>query len=156
MLKAAAESCEIRQDDHTEREISIEDVHAKDEILSVDMVSEIDAIDGLNHMRCWSLLAICRRLKKVSSMTTGDVESLYAVVCEEYEQRMKSHTTLWKYLKELEHRQLIKTRISTVSDGRGRTTHLSMPHFLLVTLQQVRNVGKKAPVSNLKPDIIIR
>ena len=30
LLKAAAESCEIRQDNHTEREISVEDVHAKD------------------------------------------------------------------------------------------------------------------------------
>ena len=130
LLKAAAESCEIRQDDHTDREISVDDVHAKDEILSVDMVSEIDAIEGLKPHAMLVLLAICRRLKKESSMTTGDVESLYAVVCEEYEQSMKSHTTLWKYLKELENRQLITTRISTVSGGRGRTTHLSMPHFL--------------------------
>ena len=130
LLKAAAESCEIRQDDHTEREISIDDVHAKDEILAVDMVSEIDAIDGLKPHAMLVLLAICRRLKKESSMTTGDAESLYAVVCEEYEETMKSHTTLRKYHKELENRQLIKTRISTVTGGRGRTTHLSMPHFL--------------------------
>ena len=63
-------------------------------------------------------------------MTTGDAEGLYAVVCEEYEETRRSHTTLWKYLKELENRQLINTKISTVTDGRGRTTHLSMPHFL--------------------------
>ncbi len=93
LLKSAAESCEIRQDDHTKREISVDDVHAKDDILSVDMVSEIDAIDGLKNHAMLVLLAICRRLKKESSMTTGDVESLYAVVCEEYEQDMKSHTT---------------------------------------------------------------
>ena len=130
LLKSAAESCEIRQDDHTKREISVDDVHAKDEMLSVDMVSEIDAIDGLNAHAMLVLLAICRRLKKESSMTTGDVENLYAVVCEEYSEDMKSHTTLWKYLKEMENRQLIKTRISTVPGGRGRTTHLSMPHFL--------------------------
>ena len=130
LLKAAAESCEIRQDDHTERAISIDDVHAKDEILSVDMVSEIDAVEGLKPHAMFVLLAICRRLKKDTSMTTGDVENLYAVVCEEYEESMKSHTTLWKYLKEMENRQLITTRISTVNDGRGRTTHLSMPHFL--------------------------
>lgn len=130
LLKAAAESCEIRQDDHTERAISIDDVHAKDEILSVDMVSEIDAVEGLKPHAMLVLLAICRRLKKDTSMTTGDVENLYAVVCEEYEESMKSHTTLWKYLKEMENRQLIKTRISTVNGGRGRTTHLSMPHFL--------------------------
>ena len=79
LLKSAAESCEIRQDDHTEREISVDDVHAKDDILSVDMVSEIDAIDGLKNHAMLVLLAICRRLKKESSMTTGDVESLYAV-----------------------------------------------------------------------------
>ena len=130
LLKAAAESCEIRQDDHTERAISIDDVHAKDEILAVDMVSEIDAIEGLKPHAMLVLLAICRRLRKDTSMTTGDVENLYAVVCEEYEETMKSHTTLWKYLKEMEERQIIKTRISTVSGGRGRTTHLSMPHFL--------------------------
>ena len=130
LLKAAAESCEIRQDDHTERAISIDDVHAKDEILAVDMVSEIDAIEGLKPHAMLVLLAICRRLRKDTSMTTGDVENLYAVVCEEYEEAMKSHTTLWKYLKEMEERQIIKTRISTVSGGRGRTTHLSMPHFL--------------------------
>jgi len=130
LLKAAAESCEIRQDAHTLREINVNDVHSKDEILSVDMVSEIDALHDLQPHAMLVLLAICRRLRKENSMTTGDVESLYAVVCEEYEQKMKSHTTLWKYLKVLEKRQLIKSKISTVTGGRGRTTHLSMPHFL--------------------------
>ena len=71
-----------------------------------------------------------RRLRKKETMTTGDVESLYEVVCEEYEQEMKSHTTIWKYLKELENRQIIVSRIDTIGGGRGRTTHLSMPHFL--------------------------
>jgi cell division control protein 6 len=130
LLKAAAEACEIRQDDHTFREISADDVHSKDKELSVDIVSEIDSLENLQPHAMLVLLAICRRLRKESSMTTGDVENLYAVVCEEYDQKMKSHTTLWKYLKELEKRQLIVTRISTVIGGRGRTTHLSMPHFL--------------------------
>ncbi len=130
LLKAAAEACEIRQDDHSLREISADDVHSKDKELSVDVVSEIDALENLQSHAMLVLLAICRRLRKESSMTTGDVENLYAVVCEEYDEKMKSHTTLWKYLKELEKRQLIATRISTVTGGRGRTTHLSMPHFL--------------------------
>jgi cell division control protein 6 len=76
------------------------------------------------------LLALCRRLTKQESMTTGDVEQLYAVVCEEYEQKMKSHTTVWKYLKDFEERQIISSRVATITGGRGRTTHLSMPHFL--------------------------
>ena len=44
-----------------ERVISIDDVHAKDEILVVDMVSEIDAIEGLKPHAMLVLLAICRR-----------------------------------------------------------------------------------------------
>jgi cell division control protein 6 len=63
-------------------------------------------------------------------MTMGDVESLYAVVCEEYEQKPKSHTTLWKYAKKIEETGIINTHVATVPGGRGRTTHLSMPHFL--------------------------
>jgi hypothetical protein len=43
---------------------------------------------------------------------------------------MKSHTTIWKYLKEFEHRQIISSRVATIADGRGRTPHLSMPHYL--------------------------
>ena len=93
-------------------------------------MNEIDALQGLQAHAMLVLLAICRRLRNESSMTMGDVENIYAVVCEEYDEKMKSHTTLWKYLKDFEHRQLIKTRISTITGGRGRTTHLSMPHFL--------------------------
>ncbi len=130
LLKASAEACEIRQDDHSLREISIDDVHYQDKELSVDIVNEIDALQGLQAHAMLVLLAICRRLRNESSMIMGDVENIYAVVCEEYDEKMKSHTTLWKYIKDFEHRQLIKTRISTITGGRGRTTHLSMPHFL--------------------------
>ena len=130
MIKAAAEASEFRQDAHTDRMITIKDVHSQDKILAVEMISEIETVDDLKPHAMLVLLSICRRLRKKESMTTGDVESLYEVVCEEYEQDMKSHTTIWKYLKELENRQIIVSRIDTVGDGRGRTTHLSMPHFL--------------------------
>jgi cell division control protein 6 len=130
LIKAAAQASEFRQDAHTERVIRIEDVHAQDSILSVDVINELETIDDLQPHTMLVLLSICRRLRKQETMTTGDVEMLYEVVCEEYEQKMKSHTTIWKYLKELENRQLIVSRIDTISSGRGRTTHLSMPHFL--------------------------
>ena len=76
------------------------------------------------------LLAMCRRRRNEESMTMGDVEQLYAVVCEEYEQKPKSHTTLWKHVKTIEQESIIATQVATVPGGRGRTTHLSMPHFL--------------------------
>ena len=50
------------------------------------------------------LLAICRRLKKETEITSGDAEQLYKVVCEEYNQSPKGHTTLWKYIKDLENK----------------------------------------------------
>ena len=130
LLKSSAETCEMRQDGHTQKMITANDVHANDDFLVTDIVNEIDALEGLTPHAMLVLLSICRRLKNQESMTTGDVESLYAVVCEEYDQKMKSHTTLWKYLKQMEERQIITTRISTITGGRGRTTHLSMPHLL--------------------------
>lgn len=130
LLKSSAETCEMRQDGHTQKMITANDVHANDAFLVTDIVNEIDALEGLTPHAMLVLLSICRRLKNQESMTTGDVESLYAVVCEEYDQKMKSHTTLWKYLKQMEERQIITTRISTITGGRGRTTHLSMPHLL--------------------------
>ena len=63
-------------------------------------------------------------------MTSKDVESMYTVVCEEYEVKPRSHTTVWKYLKIIEGLSIIDTRVDTVGDGRGRTTHISMPHAL--------------------------
>ena len=55
---------------------------------------------------------------------------MYAVVCEEYEVKPRSHTTVWKYLKIIEELSIIDARVDTVGDGRGRTTHISMPHAL--------------------------
>ncbi|MDG1550626.1 MAG: AAA family ATPase [Candidatus Poseidoniaceae archaeon] len=130
LIKAAGEASEFRQDAHSERRITIKDVYSQDENLAIDVISEIQSVDDLRPHEMLVLLSICRRLRKEETMTTGDVEQLYAVVCEEYGQKMKSHTTIWKYLKELEKRQIIVSRIASIADGRGRTTHLSMPHFL--------------------------
>ena len=118
------------QDEHSERRLAIEDIHVPLNNEPASQGSNLEHIDDLNSNAMLVLLALCRRLTKEESMTTGDVEQLYAVVCEEYEQKMKSHTTVWKYLKDFEERQIITSRVATVTGGRGRTTHLSMPHYL--------------------------
>ena len=130
LLSSAVERCEYRQDAHSERKISIEDVHAFNDNLALDTSTKIEQVDDLPPQTMLALLAICRRLKTQETMTMGDVEGLYAVVCEEYEQNAKSHTTLWKYVKVIESEGLIESRVVTVPGGRGRTTHLSMPHYL--------------------------
>jgi cell division control protein 6 len=130
LLSNAVERCEYRQDNHSERRISIEDVHAFNSNLAHDTSTHLEQVDELAAPVMLALLAMCRRLKTQETMTMGDVEGLYAVVCEEYEQRAKSHTTLWKYVKAIEGAGLIVSRVATVPGGRGRTTHLSMPHYL--------------------------
>ena len=122
--------CEFRQDGHTERVITVDDVHAMSDTVALDTTARLEVVDDLAPQGMLVLLAMCRRLRTEESMTMGDVERLYAVVCEEYEQKPKSHTTLWKYAKQIEADGIISTRVATVPGGRGRTTHLSMPHFL--------------------------
>ena len=89
-----------------------------------------DVLGNLQPHAMLTLLAMCRRLKKSEYMTMGDVEQLYNLVCEEYEVSPRAHTTMWKYLKMMEGENIIATRVSSVEDGRGRTTHISMPHLL--------------------------
>ena len=83
-----------------------------------------------------ALLAVCRRLRRDPEVTTGDAEKLYHVVCEEFEEKPRSHTTFWKHLKRLEERGLIQSRAGTAAAGRGRTQHISMPSSLPATLQK--------------------
>ena len=130
LLNAAVERCEFRQDGHNESHIIIDDIHEPSSTLLATVGSNLEVIDDLTAHAMLVLPAMCRRLSNQETMTTGDVEQLYAVVCEEYEVKMKSHTTVWKYLKEFETRQLTVSRVATIGGGRGRTTHLSMPHFL--------------------------
>ena len=129
-LSSAAERAEFRQDGHTEQTITVDDLHAVNDALATNTTHHLEVVDDLPAQGMLVLLAMCRRLRNEQSMTMGDVERLYAVVCEEYEEKPKSHTTLWKYVKQIEREEIIATRVAAVPGGRGRTTHLSMPHFL--------------------------
>jgi len=106
--------------------------HVQTKARDVPQVMPEDVLDELSGHSMLVLLGICRRLRKAEFMTSKDVESIYAVVCEEYEVKPRSHTTVWKFLKRIEGLNIIATRVDTVGEGRGRTTHISMPHALPV------------------------
>ena len=82
------------------------------------------------------LMGISRRLRRRESLTSGEAESLYHVVCEEYDQKPKGHTTVWKHLKHMTNLDIIATKYDHVIDGRGRTLHISMPHMLPSDVQR--------------------
>ena len=69
-------------------------------------------------------------MKKELEITSGDAEQLYKVVCEEYNQSPKGHTTLWKYMKDLENKDFLSSKYASMPHGRGRTQLLSMPNIL--------------------------
>ena len=87
-------------------------------------------VDELSLHQLLVLLAVCRRLRRADHVTSGDIDQLYAVVCEEHDVEERSHTTIWKIVKELELRGLISTEVAPVEHGRGRTTHVTMPSAL--------------------------
>ena len=98
----------------------------------VTMPTNVDSmnIENLPPHAMLVLLGLCRRLKKEESVTSGETEKLYHVVCEEYDQAPKGHTTLWKHLKRLAQEDIVVTKTAKADVGRGRTQHISMPHML--------------------------
>ena len=76
------------------------------------------------------LLGLCRRLRKKENVNSGEAEKLYHVVCEEFAQDPKGHTTFWKHLKRLAQEDIIVSKTAKSDIGRGRTQHISMPHML--------------------------
>jgi len=130
LLSVAVERAESRQDDHTLRQIEPYDVSEINYNLSKDTSLTAEVIDNLPAHEMMVLLAICRRLRNHPTMTMGDVDSLYAVVCEEFDVKARSHTSIWKYVNTLQDGDIIQSSVASLSDGRGRTTHLSMPNYL--------------------------
>ncbi len=106
--------------------------------------SNDNIVDELSAHAMLLLIAICRRLKNTSEISSGDAVSLYKVVCEEYVQTPRGHTTLWKHLKRFEELDLLKVRAGVVLEGRGRTQHFSMPHLLPVDIAERLETQVKA------------
>lgn len=75
-----------------------------------------------------TLQAIAKRLKVdgTAYVKTGDAEKTYAITCEEYNEKPRSHTMFWNYLKDIESSGFINIKPS----GKGQlgTTQLiSLP-----------------------------
>jgi len=87
-------------------------------------------IDELSQHCRLILLAISRRLKREPEISTGEVENLYHIVCEEFEVEPCGHTTVWKHLNHLREIGAIARRHGTTGKGRGRTQHFSMPTLI--------------------------
>ena len=81
------------------------------------------------------LLGICRRLKRVEEVTSGDARKLYELVCEEHGSKPRGYTTFWKHMKHLEAEGLIDARAASSNQGRGRTQFITMSNSAPAALE---------------------
>jgi cell division control protein 6 len=69
----------------------------------------------------------------------SEIEGAYAVVCEEFDEQLHSHTQLWKYIQLLSALGILKTEV--VSTGtRGRSTRVSLPSVPAYELEKELSV----------------
>jgi len=120
-------------DENKEQIVNPEHVRAaKAETYST--ITESKLVD-LDKNRKLILMAISRSLKKRAYTTTGDAEKMYALVCEEFEEKKLGHTQFWKYLKELDDVGIIQAKKS--SKGLvGTTTLISIPDIPAKVLEE--------------------
>lgn len=98
---------------------------AKAETYSIVTESKLRNLD---HHQLLTLYAIAKRLKKdgTAYVNTGDAEKTYNITCEEYNEKPRTHTMFWTYLKEIENAGFINIK----SSGKGHigsTQFISLP-----------------------------
>jgi cell division control protein 6 len=91
-------------------------------IVRKDMIPELALHEKL------FLLGVARYFKQSDSayLSMGDAEEAYALTCEEYGEKQRRHTQLWKYVQSLAVAGIIETTVSGVGQ-RGKTTLISLP-----------------------------
>jgi archaeal cell division control protein 6 len=113
-------------DDEGKAQVGPEEVRAAKE--SAHSYITTAKLVNLPRHALFALLALARRLKRDGGAyaTTGSVESVYKVVCEEFGEEPRGHTQFWKYLNQLRDAGIILSRISSKGQT-GTTQLLSIP-----------------------------
>jgi cell division control protein 6 len=113
----------LAANDRHERKVTPEHVRvAKSSITTI-----YSKLEDLSFHERLILLMVARELKKGGAYTTtGELEKLYQVACEEYSEKPRGHTQFWNYIKNLDAYGFISTKKS--GEGIvGNTTVISLP-----------------------------
>ncbi|MEM2967933.1 MAG: ORC1-type DNA replication protein [Candidatus Bathyarchaeia archaeon] len=83
------------------------------------------------------LLGVARFFKENQNAyaSLSEVEQIYAVVCEEFDEQPYSHTQLWKYVQFFSAMGILKTEV-TATTKRGRATRVSLPAISAYELEK--------------------
>ena len=103
-----------------------------------------DEILSLNHHQQFLLLAIARIFNQnpKAYATMGEIEQVYRIVCEEYGQKPKSHTQIWKYVRQLSAIGIIDAKISSTGQ-RGKTTLIGLHQIPASKLEETLSQALK-------------
>jgi cell division control protein 6 len=118
-----------------QQEVSPECV--RNAVVSVYPVVRKDVIPSLSLHEQLFLLGVARHFNQTESayVSMGEAEEAYAVVCEEYGEKQRGHTQLWKYVRGLSASGIIETTVSGVGQ-RGKTTRISLSRVPASQLEQ--------------------
>lgn len=83
------------------------------------------------------LLGVARVFKETQKAyaSLSEVEKVYAIVCEEFEEPPRSHTQLWNHTKVLSALGILKTEVAATGK-RGRSTRISLPSVPVEELEK--------------------
>ncbi len=131
----------LAADDRKDRKVTPEHVRvAKSSITTIH-----SKLEELSMHEKLILMMIARELKKGGAYTTtGEVEKLYQVACEEYSEKPRGHTQFWNYIKNLDAFGFITAKKS--GEGIvGNTTVISLPDMPAKELEEelMRKIRKK-------------
>jgi len=98
---------------------------AKAETYSVVTESKLR---NLERHQLFTLQAIAKRLKidGTAYVSTGDAEKTYAIICEEHDEKTRTHTMFWNYLKAIENAGFVNIKLSG-KGHLGTTQLISLP-----------------------------
>jgi cell division control protein 6 len=133
----------LAANDERSNKVSAEHVRvAKSNITTIDT-----KLDDLGKHEKLILMMVARALKKGGAYTTtGNVEKLYKVACEEYDEKPRGHTQFWNYIKSLDAYGFIIAKKS--GEGIiGNTTVISLPDFPAKDLEELlmKQFGNRKP-----------
>lgn len=109
----------------------------------------VEKLEPLSLHRKLTFLAIARALRNSTYVSSGDVENVYHIVCEEYGEMPRKYTQYWKYINGLIDLGFVDAR-SVTKGIRGTTRHITISDVpvkhlseQLVELIEKELVGRK-------------
>ncbi len=121
----------------TEETKEVSPEHVRKAAGSVHAAIRRDEISALDLHKKLLLLGIARRFQQTGGirLSMGEAEEAYTIACEEFDEKPRGHTQLWKYVQDLSSLGIVKAELSA-SGQRGKTTLVGLPRVAAADLEK--------------------